>query len=79
MRYLKSRAHARFFRDSPKRPKTEGLDGGERGIWTSSTPHLTAFKPAEKNRDRTLSSPVPVLEILSYFLLLAFRARAAEP
>jgi hypothetical protein len=52
----------------------------ERGGFELPVPRiLTAFKLAEKNRDRTLSSPVPVLEILSYFLLLAFRARTAEP
>jgi len=32
MRDRKSRAHARFSRDSPKRPKTEGLDGGRRSL-----------------------------------------------
>src|ERR1035437_4078452 len=37
MRDRKSRAHARFSSDSPKRPKTEGLDGGEGWIRTPET------------------------------------------
>jgi hypothetical protein len=70
---------ARSFLPSPECRQNVETGWRREGDLNFQYPSFDRFKLAEKNRDRTLSSPVPVLEILSYFLLFAFRTRAADP
>ena len=64
--------------EPPRLQAIDGLDGGERGNFRA--PHLTVFKVAEKKQGpNSFEFQSLFSRFSSYFLLFAFRARAAEP